>query len=158
MTSTPELGVALRAVCLALPVLLVAGAATALPLLSEILYDAPGSDDGIVFVELWGAPGTDLSGFTLEGVNGSDGGVTASVALAMVGGFLSLIPGGVVVREAVLAELMVPHFEVIMPHLGQVIAVVSALLLRLVWLVAELVISGILYVGAGRGRQSPPAN
>jgi hypothetical protein len=51
-------------------------------LLSEILYDAAGPDDGGVFVELAGAPGTDLAGFTLEGVNGSDGSVTGSVALA----------------------------------------------------------------------------
>ena len=62
----------------------------------------------------------------------------ASVSLAMVAGFLSLIPGGAVVRELVLAELMAPRF-------GDVVAVVSALLLRLTWLVAELVISAILY-------------
>ena len=34
----------------------------------------------------------------------------ASVSLAMVAGFLSLIPGGAVVRELVLAELMAPRF------------------------------------------------
>jgi hypothetical protein len=62
----------------------------------------------------------------------------ASVSLAMVAGFLSLIPGGAVVRELVLAELMAPRF-------GDVVAVVSALLLRLTWLVAELAISAILY-------------
>lgn len=64
---------------------------------------------------------------------------TAAVSLAMVAGFLSLVPGGAVVREAVLAELMVPR-------LGKVIALVGALLLRLVWLLSELVISGILYL------------
>ena len=62
----------------------------------------------------------------------------ASVSLAMVAGFLSLIPGGAVVRELVLAELIVPQF-------GDVVAVLSAVLLRLAWLVAELMISGILY-------------
>lgn len=63
---------------------------------------------------------------------------TAGIALAMVAGFMSFVPGGAVVREAVLAELMVPL-------LGDTVAVVGAILLRLVWLVAELLISGILY-------------
>jgi glycosyltransferase 2 family protein len=62
----------------------------------------------------------------------------ASVSLAMVAGFLSLIPGGVGVRDLILVELIVPQF-------GDVVAVVSAVVLRLVWLAAELVISGILY-------------
>jgi len=78
---------------------------------------------------------------------------TASVALAMVAGFLSLIPGGAVVREAILAQLMVPHFHDISPQISApTAALVSALVLRLVWLVAELGISGILYVGGVRGR------
>ncbi len=68
----------------------------------------------------------------------------ASVSLAMVAGFLSLIPGGAAVREAVLAELLVPHF-------GEAIALASALLLRLVWLMSELLISGILYISGLRG-------
>ena len=67
----------------------------------------------------------------------------ASVSLSMVAGFLSLVPGGAVVREAVLAELLSPHF-------GAVTAVVSAVLLRLVWLVSELLISGILYISGAR--------
>ena len=65
---------------------------------------------------------------------------TAGVSLAMVAGFLSLVPGGAVVREAILAELMVPWVG------GEVLALVSAVMLRLVWLLSELVISGILYV------------
>lgn len=77
---------------------------------------------------------------------------TASTALAMVAGFLSLIPGGAVVREAVLTQLMVPHFQEISPQTSApATALVSALVLRLVWLVAELGISGILYVGGLRG-------
>jgi len=67
----------------------------------------------------------------------------ASVSLAMVAGFLSLVPGGAVVRELVLTELMVPQF-------GELVALVSAVVLRLVWLVSELMISGILYVARGR--------
>ena len=65
---------------------------------------------------------------------------TAAVALATVAGFVSFVPGGAVVREAVLTELMVPY-------LGDAVALVGAILLRLVWLVSELVISGILYLG-----------
>jgi uncharacterized membrane protein YbhN (UPF0104 family) len=68
---------------------------------------------------------------------------TASVSLSMVAGFLSLIPGGAAVREAVLAELLSPHF-------GATIAVVSAIVLRLVWLMSELLISGILYISGAR--------
>jgi hypothetical protein len=55
--------------------------ALALPLISEACYDAAGSDDGLSFVELYGAPGSDLAGYTLEGVNGADGAVGPSLAL-----------------------------------------------------------------------------
>lgn len=65
--------------------------------------------------------------------------LTATVCLAIVAGFLSLLPGGIGVRELVLDELMVGPF-------GQVAAIVSAVLLRLIWLMTELIISGILYV------------
>jgi hypothetical protein len=56
--------------------------AAALPLISEVYYDSVGSDDGLSFVELWGQPGTDLSGYTLEGINGSNGSVVPSLALS----------------------------------------------------------------------------
>ena len=59
-------------------------AANALPILSEVYYDAVGSDDTLVFVELYGAPGTDLSGLVLEGVNGSNGSVGPVVTLSGV--------------------------------------------------------------------------
>ena len=76
---------------------------------------------------------------------------TASVSLATVAGFVSFVPGGAIVREAVLAELTTPQF-------GNVIALVSAVLLRLVWLVSELVISGILYLPTRRWKsRHPPA-
>ncbi len=51
-------------------------------LISEILYDASGTDAGKVFVELYGAPGTDLSGWSLQGVNGGDGATYKTVALS----------------------------------------------------------------------------
>ncbi len=74
----------------------------------------------------------------------------ASVSLAMVAGFLSLIPGGLFVRDVILAELIEPYFQQIStPVSAAVTAGVSAVLLRIVWLVAELVISGIVYFGLG---------
>jgi uncharacterized membrane protein YbhN (UPF0104 family) len=65
--------------------------------------------------------------------------VTACVALAMVAGFLSLLPGGILVREYVVMALMAEPF-------GAGAAAVSAILLRLVWLLAELLLAGVLYV------------
>lgn len=56
--------------------------ASALPLLSEVLYDAVGADDGQLFVELYGSAGFDLSGFTLEGVNGANGATGPVLMLA----------------------------------------------------------------------------
>jgi len=49
--------------------------------ISEVLYDATGSDNGKVFVELYGAPGTSLAGYTLEGVNDGDGAIGPTVTL-----------------------------------------------------------------------------
>jgi len=62
--------------------LVLAAPASALPLLSEVLYDASGSDDGGVFVEIYGTPGSSLDGLFLDGVNGSGGAVTVTVALS----------------------------------------------------------------------------
>ena len=59
-------------------------AADAFPLLSEVFYDAVGSDDGRSFVELYGAPGSALDGLTLEGINGTGGVVTHSLPLSGV--------------------------------------------------------------------------
>ena len=56
--------------------------ALGLPLLSEVFYDAAGSDNGKSFVEIFGAPGSVLDGFLLEGVNGSNGAITPRVSLA----------------------------------------------------------------------------
>jgi len=58
-----------------------AGPAAAWPILSEVYYDAPGTDDGQLFVEIAGSPGTPLDGLVVEGVNGSNGAVTHSIAL-----------------------------------------------------------------------------
>ena len=66
----------------------------------------------------------------------------ASVSLATVAGFVSFVPGGAVVREAVLTEVMVPIL-----HSGTV-ALLGAVLLRLTWLAAELFMAGALMLGA----------
>jgi hypothetical protein len=65
----------------ALTAFLVVAPAAALPVLSEVLYDAVGSDDGFVFVELYGEPGSSVEGFAIEGINGSGGSTTISVPL-----------------------------------------------------------------------------
>ena len=56
-----------------LGVLMVAETSSATLLLSEVLYDATGTDNGSVFVELFGDPGTVLDGFSLVGINGANG-------------------------------------------------------------------------------------
>ena len=64
---------------------------------------------------------------------------TTAVALSIVAGFLSQIPGGLAVREWVSAELIKPEY-------GESVAIVSAILYRLVLVVSELSVSIILYV------------
>jgi len=51
-------------------------------LISEIYYDAVGTDAGLVFVELIGTPGTTLEGFSLLGINGAGGNTYLSVPLS----------------------------------------------------------------------------
>jgi uncharacterized membrane protein YbhN (UPF0104 family) len=63
---------------------------------------------------------------------------TAAVALAVVAGFVSMLPGGIGVREVALWELMEPA-------VGPTAAVGSALLLRLVTLAAEVVLAAVIY-------------
>jgi hypothetical protein len=58
--------------------------ALALTVISEVFYDAVGSDDGLSFVELYGTPGASLAGFVVENVNGANGAVGPSLALSGV--------------------------------------------------------------------------
>ncbi len=67
--------------CLALAAVLPLPPAAASTVISELLYDVTGTDSGLVFVELFGTPGTVLDGLVLEGVNGTDGSVYHSVTL-----------------------------------------------------------------------------
>jgi hypothetical protein len=77
------------------------------------------------------------------------------VALATVAGFLSMIPGGLAVRELVLITLLAPEY-------GEVAALVSAVLLRLIWLLSEVAVSTILYLApirkANPNSQPPTPN
>lgn len=76
--------------------------------------------------------------------------LTATVGLAMVAGFLSLIPGGLGVRDWILVELLAPGY-------GVATAFASAILLRLIWLLAELFVSAILYMDVRRARRASSA-
>jgi hypothetical protein len=64
--------------------LLISRGASATPVISEVLYDAVGSDNGFLFVEIYGTAGESLEGLTLEGVNGSNGAVAPIVSLSGV--------------------------------------------------------------------------
>ena len=65
----------------------------------------------------------------------------AAVAFSVVAGFMSQLPAGLGVRDALLMQLLVPAC-------GEANALVVAVLMRLVWLVSEVVVCGILYIGA----------
>jgi len=66
---------------------------------------------------------------------------SAVMALALVAGFLSMIPAGFGVRDLLLVVLCARLF-----HIGEGPAAVATALLRIEWLLAELIISGILMV------------
>jgi hypothetical protein len=66
--------VLIGSICIGLP-------ASAVPLISEIYYDAVGTDNGQTFVEVYGEPGTSIDGLFLEGVNGANGDFGPTIAL-----------------------------------------------------------------------------
>ena len=73
--------------------------------------------------------------------------VLACVSLAVVTGFVSLLPGGLGVRELVMVPLLGGL-------VGPVTAVAAAVVLRLVWLVAELGLAFLLqWIRSGRAQQ-----
>ncbi|MBI4211121.1 MAG: lamin tail domain-containing protein [Deltaproteobacteria bacterium] len=49
--------------------------------INELLYDVTGSDDGKVFIELFGTPETSISGYKVIFVNGDNGATTDSIVL-----------------------------------------------------------------------------
>lgn len=85
-----------------------------------------------LWLVLKGLPGTEvsLSDFPLT---------LACVSLATVAGFVSLLPGGIGVRELVMIPLLGAHF-------GSVTAIVAAIVIRVVWLATELMSSAIIYI------------
>lgn len=58
--------------------------AYAIPIISEVLYDGPGSDADDVFTEIYGAPGMLLDGWSLTGINGGDGAIYRVIDLSGV--------------------------------------------------------------------------
>jgi glycosyltransferase 2 family protein len=64
--------------------------------------------------------------------------LTMIVSISVVAGFISMIPAGLGSREAVMLTLM-------KLRLTEAVAVGSTIILRLVWLAAELAISAVLY-------------
>ena len=66
--------------------------------------------------------------------------LTASVSLSTVAGFVSMLPGGLGVRELVLDQLLQEPFGNTYGHL-------SAIVLRIIWLLTEVLASIILYMG-----------
>lgn len=73
--------------------------------------------------------------------------LTATMALSIVLGFIAMIPAGAGVREFVLLTLLAPRF-------GEATALASAVVVRLISLVAELGISVILYLIKRPDRES----
>jgi len=70
-----------RSVFVALLCALAVHTASASMVISELFYDAAGSDDGKVFVELYGDPGMSLDGWVVEATNGSNGAIVFSLTL-----------------------------------------------------------------------------
>ena len=79
----------------------------------------------------------------------------AAASLAIVVGFVAIFaPGGIGVREAVLAKVMIPYLRQFTGQ-AEVVAWGASLLFRLVSVVSELAISAMLY-GVGLTRARPP--
>ncbi len=86
-------------------------------------------------LSLWlvirGLPGTDI---TIDDLPLT----LVCVSLATVAGFVTLLPGGLGVRELVMIPLLGTRF-------GAVTAVIAAIVIRFVWLASEMLTSGIIY-------------
>jgi hypothetical protein len=68
------------AVCLATGIA-AAKPALAGPILFEVCYDGNGTDADDAFTEIFGTPGAELIGWSLQGVNGSNGSVYRTVSI-----------------------------------------------------------------------------
>lgn len=105
----------------------------------------------------WALHGLSL-GLVLRGLGGSlslgdwpmwIGAVSLSTA---VGFFAVFAPGGLGVREGILIELLR-----LQPQVGAGVAVVAAVLIRVVWLAAEVAAAALLYWGVRPTRSTGPA-
>lgn len=74
--------------------------------------------------------------------------VTVCYALAIIAGFVFMVPGGLGVREWVVTKVLAGPY-------GVGAALISAVLVRLASLAAELVFSGMLYVVKPRAQDTP---
>jgi uncharacterized membrane protein YbhN (UPF0104 family) len=79
---------------------------------------------------------------------------TATIALAVVFGFISMLPVGIGVRDLALMQLLAPRLDQFTDHNGQAMALIAVIVLRLVWLAAEALLSAALYP---LGRTAVPA-
>lgn len=77
--------------------------------------------------------------------------ITASYAISLVAGFMSMLPGGVLVREWVMKELIEPSY-------GPVVGLVAPVIHRMVILVSELVLCSILYGASFVAKRNPTAS
>jgi len=80
------------------------------PLISEVFYDAVGSDQAQVFVELYGVAGSVLDDYVLQGINGSNGAAGPILTLSGV------IPGDgfFVIADADLGVSMVANADLLL--------------------------------------------
>ena len=108
----------------------------------------------LFYIVAWGMLGLSL-GFTLKSV-GVDVSVSdaflliGAVAAANVIGFAALFaPGGIGIREGLIMEILQTH-----PDIGQRQAVLAAVLLRMIWLSAEILVSVLLYYGIRSSSQN----
>ena len=80
--------------------------------------------------------------------------LTATAALSVAFGFISMLPAGLGVREIVLLELLAPELDLLMPNQGQKLALVAVIVLRLIWLAAEFILAAILYPLAAKANRN----
>ncbi len=65
--------------------------------------------------------------------------IIASVALAIVTGFVSLVPGGAGVREYIMLTLLTANFGIVASSL-------AAILMRVIWLLSEVLFAAFFYI------------
>jgi PKD repeat protein len=85
-------------------------------LISELVYDSPGSPDDDAFVELYGPAGTDLTGFSVVGVDGSSGNDYNAIALTgvviPVDGFFVIANPNAIASTVAAADLLSSKIDV----------------------------------------------